>query len=141
MKSKLLYSGMAAASLLTAAFNATSHADSVVASDEDLDQIAGKAGNRFYTNFQFKVYLAFTGIKADDNVQWGIEQWSDNHATDVSVGKAANHYDGTSSTFQAVVTEMNNAIFWGGLGQNALDVGSMSGGTQLAYGVFADGGF
>jgi hypothetical protein len=140
MKNKLLFSGMAAASLLTAAVTATSYAAPTVVSDSALDEITGKAAN-ITTASALAISVAFTGSDASANVQWGYYQWYDNHSSDTSKVKGGNRFDGSSSQVQASVTELNNAIFWGGLGQNSLTTGTMSGGSNMAYGTFAGGGF
>ena len=140
MKNKLLFSGMAAASLLTAAVTATSYAAPVAVSDNALDQITGKSSNGT-TATALDISVAFTGSDASANVQWAYYQWYDNHGTDVSKVKGGNRFDGTSSAVQASVSELNNAIFWGGLGQNALNTGSLGGGANMSYGTFAGGGF
>jgi hypothetical protein len=139
MKNKLLFSGMAAASLLTAAVTATSYAAPTAMSDNALDQITGK--NNLITASALAVSVAFTGSDASANFQWGYYQWYDNHSSDTSKVKGGNRFDGSSSQVQASVSELNNAIFWGGLGQNSLTTGSMSGGSNMAYGTFAGGGF
>jgi len=139
MKNKLLFSGMAAASLLTAAVTATSYAAPTVVSDSALDEITGK--NNVTTASALAISVAFTGSDASANVQWGYYQWYDNHSSDTSKVKGGNRFDGSSSQVQASVSELNNAIFWGGLGQNSLTTGTMSGGSNMAYGTFAGGGF
>jgi hypothetical protein len=139
MKNKLLFSGMAAASLLTAAVTATSYAAPTAMSDNALDQITGK--NNLTTASALAVSVAFTGSDASANVQWAYYQWYDDHSQDTSKVKGGNRFDGSSSTVQANVNELNNAIFWGGLGQNSLTTGTMSGGSNMAYGTFAGGGF
>ena len=137
MKNKLLFSGMAAASLLTAAVTAT--AAPTVVSDAALDQIAGKANTT--SSSALAIDVEFTGSDASANVQWAYYQWYDKHITDGSQVKGGNRFDGTSSAVQASVVEANNAIFWGGLGQNSLTTNAMSGGSNMAYGTFAGGGF
>jgi len=139
MKNKLLFSGMAAASLLTAAVTATSYAAPAVVSDSALDAITGK--NNVSSSSALAISVAFTGSDASANVQWAYYQWYDNHASDTSKVKGGNRFDGSTSAVQQSVSELNNAIFWGGLGQNSLHTGAMSGGSNMAYGTFAGGGF
>jgi hypothetical protein len=131
---------MAAASLLTAAVTA-SHAAPTVMSDAGLDTITGKAGN-LVTSSSLDISTAFTGADNSANIQWGFYQWYDNHSADKSQVKGGNQFDGASSEVQAKVVEQNNAIFWGGLGQNSLTTSAIgSGGSNMAYGTFAAGGF
>lgn len=140
MKNKLLFAGMAAASLLTAAVTA-SHAAPTVISDSGLDQITGKAGN-LTTAADLNVTVAFAGADNSADIQWGYYQWYDNHSADKSQVKGGNQLDGSTSHVQGSVAEANNALFWGGLGQNALvATGIGSGGSNMAYGTFAAGGF
>jgi hypothetical protein len=139
MKNKLLFSGMAATALLTAAVTATSYAAPVAMSDNALDQITGKANTT--TASQLDISVAFTGSDASANVQWAYYQWYDVHSNDNSGVKGGNRFDGASSAVQASVSELNNAIFWGGLGQNALNTGTLGSGANMSYGTFAGGGF
>lgn len=140
MKNKLLFAGMAAASLLTAAVTA-SHAAPVAMSDAGLDTITGKAGN-LVTSATLDVSNTFASNDQSANIQFGFYQWYDNHSADKSQVKGGNQMDGATSNVQATVVEANNALFWGGLGQNSMVVNAIgSGGANMAYGTFAAGGF
>ena len=150
MKNNLLLCTISATSLFAVALNVSSRAESVPVDDETLGLIDGKCGapgaGNYYcvgggVNYNAKVYLALTGTNANANVQWGIEQWSDTHASDGSNVKGGNDFDGSSSTVNFSVHSANNAMMWGGIGQNALTVGSMSSGSNMAYGTFANEGF
>jgi hypothetical protein len=138
MKNKLLFAGMASAALLTAAVT-TSQAAPTAMSDAGLDTISGKANN--VTSATLDVSTTF-GNDQSANVQWGFYQWYDDHTVDNSTVKGGNQMDGASSSVQATVMETNNALFWGGLGQNAINSVSIgTGGANMAYGTFAAGGF
>jgi hypothetical protein len=138
MKNKLLFAGMAAASLLTAAVQAAP----AVLGDSDLDAIAGKntAGGASAT---IGISAQYVGSDASANIQLGFYQWLDSHASDGSTVKGGNQTDGTSSTVQSGSSALNNAFFWGGLGQNNLAVtsGISDASSNMAYGTFANGGF
>lgn len=138
MKNKLIFAGMAAASLLTAAV----HAAPAVIGDSDLEAISGKANN---TAGSSSATIGLTvSVKSDNsaNIQFGFYQWTDSHTQDVSNVKGGNRADGNSSSVQSNVVGENNAFYWGGLGQNNLDVASdLAGGSNMGYGTFGNGGF
>ncbi|MEJ2574760.1 MAG: hypothetical protein P8Z00_19425 [Anaerolineales bacterium] len=137
MKNKLIFAGMAAATLLSAAVQAAP----ATVSDSALEAISGKANTAGSTSATIGLT---TSVKSDNsaNIQFGFYQWSDAHTTDASNLKGGNRTDGSSSAVQASVTGENNAYYWGGLGQNNLDVaGDLSGGSNMGYGTFANGGF
>jgi hypothetical protein len=138
MKNKLLFAGMAAASLLTAAVQAAP----AVLGDSDLDAIAGKANTAGTTAATIGISAQYVGTDASANIQVGFYQWSDNHTSDGSTVKGGNQVDGATSSVQASVVGANNAFFWGGLGQNNLEATTIGdGSSNMGYGTFANGGF
>lgn len=157
MKNNLLFSVMVAASLLTLAFSSTSYADAMALDDNALYQVEGKAGagcpghpnpgNCWVVSsnppiWTFDVTVMQTGLDSNANVQWGVEQWTDYHTTDVSYTKGGNRFDGSAAAVCAWCTTINNGIFWGALGQTATRVGTVYGDlTAVGYGTFAAAGF
>ena len=139
MKKKLLFAGLLSSYLLIAAI-ADGHAAPIVLSDEDLDAISGKANNFIFSD-SIDINLALTGNDQNGNVQLGYYQWNDSHASDVSQVKGGNRFDGEQSSVQAKVVEVNNAIFWGSLGQNALNTTTLHGGSNVAHAITVVGGF
>lgn len=139
MKKKLLFAEMVLSVLLTVAV-AVGHAAPTAVSDDDLDAISGKA-NSFETDASLGINLALTGGNQNGNVQLGSYQWFDNHSSDTSQGKGGNRFDGEQSTVQAKVTAVNNSIFWGALGQSALNTGILAGGSNMAHSTMMVGGF
>jgi hypothetical protein len=139
MKNKLLFAGMAAASLITAAVQAAP----AVLGDSDLDAISGKNNTAGSASATIGISAQYTGSDASANIQVGFYQWFDNHGSDGSTVKGGNQVDGTSLTVQSGSSALNNAFFWGGLGQNNLAVTSGIGASSsnMAYGTFANGGF
>jgi hypothetical protein len=138
MKNKLLFAGMAAASLVAAAVQAAPTA----ISDSALDAIAGKANTAGGASATVGISALYTGSDASANIQLGFYQWGDDHSTDGSQVKGGNQTDGTTSNVQAGAVVQNNAFFWGGLGQNNLTAtGIGTGSSNMAYGTFANGGF
>jgi hypothetical protein len=138
MKNKLLFAGMAAASLVAAAVQAAPTA----IDDSALDAIAGKANTAGSASATIGISALYTGSDASANIQLGFYQWGDVHSSDQSTVKGGNQADGTTSNVQAGATVANNAFFWGGLGQNNLTADSIgTGGSNMAYGTFANGGF
>lgn len=137
MKNKLLFAGMAAATLLSAAVSAAP----AVIGDDELSAISGK-DNTTSASGSLSVTAAMTGDNSA-NIQWGFYQWGDDHSTDGSKVKGGNQVDGTNSTVQASVAASNNAFFWGGLGQNELSVSTDlgDGAMNMGYGTFGNGGF
>lgn len=137
MKNKLLFAGMAAASLLTAAV----HAAPAVIGDAEMDAIAGKANTAGSSTATIGLTASVSGDNSA-NVQFGFYQWSDTHQADASTAKGGNRTDGSASNVQANAITENNAFYWGGLGQNNLNVASdLAGGSNMGYGTFANGGF
>jgi hypothetical protein len=139
MKNKLLFASMAAASILAAAATSSQAAPTAV-SDASLNNITGMNGN-LTTSSGLNIGVSMGGDNSA-NVQFGFYQWYDDHSNDQSTVKGGNRFDGSSSNVQAQVNESNNAIFWGGLGQNNLVTSGIgTGGSNMAYGTFAGGGF
>ena len=138
MKNKLLFAGMAAATLLTAAVQAAP----TTIGDDELGAIAGKDNSAGGTSATIGITASMSGDNSA-NIQLGFYQWEDYHSSDSSTVKGGNQVDGTTSNVQASVAGQNNAFFWGGLGQNTLVVGSDVGSavTNMAYGTFGNGGF
>ena len=139
MKKKLLLAEMVSSVLLTAAV-AVCHAAPTVVSDAELDSISGKA-NSFVSGAATDINLAFTGNNQSGNAQLGSYQWFDSHASDGSQVKGGNRFNGSPSYVQSNVTALNNSIFWGALGQNSLNVGTLAGGSNVAHSTMVVGGF
>ena len=138
MKNKLLFAGMAAATLLTAAVQAAP----AVVGDAEMDAIAGKANTAGSTTATIGVTASMSGDNSA-NIQLGFYQWSDDHTADGSFVKGGNRTDGTVSNVQANAVTENNAFYWGGLGQNALTTAGTIGDVtvNMGYGTFGNGGF
>ena len=138
MKNKLLFAGMAAATLLTAAAQAAPTA----IGDDELGAIAGKSNTAGGTGATIGITASMSGDNSA-NIQWGFYQWGDFHTSDSSTVKGGNQVDGTVSNVQSSVVGDDNAFFWGGLGQNVLTVGTdlIGAATNMGYGTFGNGGF
>jgi len=139
MKKKLLLAEMVSSVLLTVAVS-VSHAAPTIVSDAELDSVSGKA-NSFISGGATGINLALTGNNQSGNAQLGTYQWFDSHTLDTSQGKGGNRFDGAQSKVQSQVTALNNSIFWGALGQNAMNVGTHAGGSNVAHAIMVVGGF
>lgn len=145
----VLCSGMAAAGLLA---SAVAMAAPQAMSDSKLDKITGKSNAYTFgsTSTTTTTNITETGDNSA-NIQFGWYQWSDVHTADTSLHKGANDQSGSSSLVQNNITGTVNSLVWGSIGQNTLvnaptgggtAVGDIGGGqTNMAYGVFAGGGF
>jgi len=159
MKNKttvVVCSGMAAAGVLASAM-AVAAPQSI--SDNKLDQITGKSNTYTFGSTTTNTTTTLTqGPDSSANIQFGWYQWSDLHGTDGSLHKGANDQSGTSSNVQGTVVATVNSLVWGSVGQNSLinapgtftpasqtvgtATGSITGNqSNMAYGVFAGGGF
>jgi len=140
----LVVAGMAAAALLSTPVFAAK----VSLSDSAIDAVSGKA-NTF--NFQSdSTAVTSMGSDASANIQFNWYQWTDDHSADSSFNKGANDQSGDESKVQQNVTNSQgaNALIWGSVGQNVLlntegtgGVGVVGSQSNMAYGVFAGGGF
>ena len=140
MKKNRLFAGMVSAVLLTVAVPA-SHAAPIALSDDALEAISGKAGS-FVTSDSLDISVALDGDHHSSNIQWGMYQWFDDHTSDQSQAKGGNQFDGAQSNVQGQVSTMNNALFWGSLGQSNLNASSIgNGGSNKAYATMSVGGF
>ena len=140
MKKNRLFAGMVSAVLLTAAVTA-SHAAPIAVSDADLDTISGKAGN-LVSSGSLDIGIALDGDGHSANIQWGMYQWFDDHTADSSIAKGGNHFDGLQSNVQGQVSSMNNALFWGSLGQSNINSSSIgNAGSNKAFATMSVGGF
>lgn len=145
----VLCSGMAAAGVLA---SAVAMAAPQAMSDSKLDKITGKSNAYTFgsTSTTTTTNITETGDNSA-NIQFGWYQWSDVHTADTSLHKGANDQSGSSSLVQNNITGTVNSLVWGSIGQNTLvnapsgtatTVGAIGGGqTNMAYGVFAGGGF
>jgi hypothetical protein len=138
----IIIAGLAAGTLLSAPV----FADTVALSDTAMDAIAGKANTYTFSSDQSATLAA--GSDASANIQFDWYQWTDDHSTDGSLDKGANNQSGASSNVQSTITTTANGIVWGALAQNTVvntegTPNAGIGGTQsnMAYGVFANGGF
>jgi len=109
--------------------------------DEALDSVAGKANT--FTSSVINTVAQSQNNDASSSIQVGYEQWFDTHNADVSDHKGANDISGATSNVQASVVESGNVLVWGSAGQNTINNTGDIGGSQtnMAYGVFAAGGF
>lgn len=135
----LIIAGMAAGTIMSApVFAATTSL-----SDKAMDEVSGKANS--YSFGATATTSITTGDDSSANIQVGWYQWTDDHSTDGSLDKGANNQSGASSNVQSNIATTANSIFWGAIGQNT--VVNTSGGAitgeqyNMAYGVFANGGF
>jgi len=112
--------------------------------DTDLSGISGKAAENDYT---FSAGSTVTQTETGDNsanIVVGFEQWNDDHSADASNHKGSNDQSGAASLVQVTVNESANAIQWGSAANSLFTATSISGAgdfTNMAYGVFAGGGF
>lgn len=143
----VLCSGMAAAGLLASAMAA---AAPQAISDSKLGQITGKSNSYTFGSTSSTTATSISQANDDSaNIQFGWYQWSDTHQGDQSLHKGANDQSGSSSLVQSNITGTVNSLVWGSIGQNTLvnggtagTAGSIGGSqTNMAYGVFAGGGF
>ena len=112
-------------------------------SDSDLSSISGKDNGITFASGS--TILQDQSGDQSANITVGVEQWFDNHSADASDHKGANDLSGATTQAQQTVTAEVNAIQWGSAGNTTFDTGTItvsSGGyTNMAYGVFAGGGF
>ena len=111
--------------------------------DGDLSKVTGKDNS--YTFGDTATSTITNSVDASANIAFGWYQWTDDHSADVSDHKGANNQSGSASAVQQSVQATVNSLVWGAVGQNNLNNAqavSLSGDeTNMAYGVFAAGGF
>jgi hypothetical protein len=114
-------------------------------SDSDLSSISGKNAITFTTSCACSSIAQDQSGDQSANISVAVEQWFDNHSADASDHKGANDLSGATTQAQQTVTAEVNAIQWGSAGNTTFDATTLtvtSGGyTNMAYGVFAGGGF
>jgi len=112
-------------------------------SDSDLSAISGKDNGITFASGS--TILQDQSGDQSANITVAVEQWDDTHAGDTSNHKGANDLSGPTTEAQQTVSAEVNAIQWGAAGNTTYDGSSItvtSGGyTNMAYGVFAGGGF
>lgn len=140
MKKKHIVAGLVSTALLITLVSSV-HADPVAVSDAELDAVSGKAGSSFESSDALDISLSQIGTNQSSSVQWGVYQWFDSHTTDGSQAKGGNRFDGDLSSVQSTVTAINNSIFWGSLGQSAINTGKLDGGSNVAHATMSVGGF
>jgi hypothetical protein len=109
--------------------------------DSDLSGISGKADNSFTMSGGI-VQTLTTDNSA--NVEVGVEQWNDTHATDASDHKGANDQSGANTQVQANDVADTIVINWGAAATLNWVTDTESSGdviAQMPYAVFANGGF
>ncbi len=122
----------AAVGILFWAMPAPSQAEMVTVADAELAMISGKdhveSSKAYHVSAEYEgtSTLAHT-ITGDGNIQVGLYQWMDDHETDASNHKGANDQSGDSSTVQASVTALVNAISWGSYAGANLTAADLSG--------------
>jgi hypothetical protein len=111
--------------------------------DGDLNMVTGK--DNTYTFGSVATSTITNSQDASANIAFGWYQWTDDHSGDLSDHKGSNNQDGSATAVQQNVSATVNGLVWGAMGQNQLTNGgtvSLTGPeTNMAYGVFAGGGF
>lgn len=117
-------------------------AEMSVVVDSDLSGISGKASNQYNFSGASSTAQAVSN-DSSANIQVGWFQWNDVHSGDTTNHKGANDQSGTSTNVQENVVSSANVINWGAAAHNNLVItgGIGDGGANMAYGVFANGGF
>jgi len=140
MKNLKITLGVAAAGCLLAS---PAFAAKTSLGDGDLGKVTGK--NNTYTFGSTATSTITNSQDASANIAFGWYQWQDDHSGDLSNHKGANDQQGSATAVQQNVTATVNSLVWGAIGQNNLTNGaavSLTGPeTNMAYGVFAGGGF
>ena len=140
MKNMKITLGVAAATCLLAS---PAFAAKTSLGDGDLSKVTGKDNS--YTFGDTATSTITNSVDASANIAFGWYQWTDDHSADVSDHKGANNQSGSASAVQQSVQATVNSLVWGAVGQNNLDnagaVTLTGDETNMAYGVFAAGGF
>ena len=140
MKNTKITLGVAAAACLLAS---PAFAAKTSLGDSDLNKVTGK--DNLYTFGDTATSTITNSQDASANIAFGWYQWTDDHSADVSDHKGANNQSGSASAVQQSVTATVNSLVWGAVGQNNLQNAAavlLSGDeVNMAYGVFAAGGF
>jgi hypothetical protein len=140
MKNTNIVIGVAAAACLMAT---PAFADKISLGDNDLSEVTGT--DNIYT-FGATASSAITNSQdASANISFGWFQWSDDHSADLSDHKGANDQSGFANATQQNVAATVNSLVWGSIGQSAIansgKVTLTGPEINMAYGVFASGGF
>lgn len=140
MKNTSVTLGVAAAACLLAT---PAFAAKTSLGDGDLNKVTGK--DNTYTFGSTATSTVSNSSDTSANIAFGWYQWTDDHSADKSLDKGANDQSGSASAVQQSVTATVNSLAWGAIGQNNLVNGAtvtLTGPeTNMAYGVFAGGGF
>ena len=140
MKKTTITLGVAAAGCLLAA---PAFAAKSSLGDGDLSKVTGKDNTYIFGSTATSTIT--NSQDASANIAFGWYQWTDDHSGDLSDHKGANDQAGSTTAVQQSVTATVNSLVWGAVGQNNLTNGaivSLTGPeTNMAYGVFAGGGF